>query len=190
MVALGSRLDGSSDEIGLVDHQASDTNEYASVHPVQAVGPRLDFDGTAEGVFTCVDVFSASEPLEDCRARGPHALRLNVEQVSAFCFQRVADVAECCAIRKNELPIGAGSRKQCPEQLRSAEGPGGQRDDAPVTSGDLTKVLGVTDSRFQAVIRFRRGSGRRLFTASLLVLVSVATKMSGGSRVGAIRQGR
>ncbi len=86
VAALSRRMDRSSDEIDLVDHTsalpASDTDEYAFFQSVEAVGSGLDFDGTAEGVFACVDVFSASEPLEDRRASVAHALRLNVEQIS------------------------------------------------------------------------------------------------------------
>jgi hypothetical protein len=68
----------SSDEIDLVDHTsalpASDTDEYAFVQPVEAVGPGLDFDGTAEGVFVCADILPASEPIENRSASMPHAL--------------------------------------------------------------------------------------------------------------------
>ena len=43
-----SRMDGSSDEIYLVDHTsrlpAADTDEYAFVQPVEALGPGLDLD--------------------------------------------------------------------------------------------------------------------------------------------------
>jgi len=45
---LPSRMSPSSDEIDLLDHAsalpASDTDEYAFVQPVKAVGPGLDFD--------------------------------------------------------------------------------------------------------------------------------------------------
>ena len=126
-----SRMEPSSDEIDLVDDAsalpASDADEYAFVQPVKAVGPGLDFYRSAESVFTCVDVFPASEPLEDRRASVSHTLRLNVEYISTFGFKCVADVAKCCAIRNSNLPIGARSRKQCPAQLRSAERPTGQR---------------------------------------------------------------
>ncbi len=144
----------------LVNHTsalpAANTDESALVQPVEAVCPGLDFAGTAEGVFTSVDLFPACEPIEDRRASVPHALGLYVEQIPAFGFKRVADVAECGAIRKDDLPIGARSRKQCPGQLRSAEDPAGQRNDATVTSGDIADILGVADTGFQAV---DQGSG-------------------------------
>ena len=175
-----SSRDRSSDEIDLVDHtsapSASDADEYAFVQPVEAVGPGLDFDCSAEDVFTCVDVFSASETLEDRRASVPHTLRLDVEHISAFGLQRVADVAERGAIGKNDLPIGARSRKQCPPQLRSAEGPAGQRNDAPVTSGDRADILGVADRRFQAVDQVQAWIGKASVHGFSPGLVSVATK--------------
>jgi hypothetical protein len=122
--------------------------------------PVLDCDASAEGVFSCVDILPASERLEDRRASVPPTLRLR-EHISAVGFKGVPDVAEGCAVRKNDLPIGARSRKQRSAQLSSAEGPAGHGD-AQVASGDLARILGVTDTRLQTVDRvhawIRKGS--------------------------------
>ncbi len=72
-------------------------------------------------------------------------------------------------MRKNGLPIGAGSGKQCPAQLRSAERPAVQWNDPPVSNGDLANVLGVADARFQAVDRVETWIGGTTVTTSLLI---------------------
>ena len=75
---VGSRMGSSSDEIDLVNRPsgltASDTDEYALVQPVEAGGSGLDLGRSAEGVFTCVDVFPAPESLENLRASVTHTL--------------------------------------------------------------------------------------------------------------------
>ena len=148
-------MQDSSDEIHLVDHTtalpASDTDEYPLVQPVEVVGPGLDLDCGTKGVFGGVDGLPTDEALENFRASVAHALRSDIEHISSLGFQRVADVAEHSAIRKNGLPIGAGSGKQYPAQLRSAERPAVQWNDPPVSNGDLANALGVADARFQSV---------------------------------------
>jgi hypothetical protein len=149
-------IHSSSDEIHLVDHTtalpASDTDEYPLVQPVEVASPGLDLDRGTKGVFGCVDSLPTSEALENSRAPMTHASRPDIEHISFLGFQRVADVAEHSAIRKNRLPIGAGSRQQRAAQLRPAEGPAGHGNDAPVTCGDLADVLGIADKRLFSLL--------------------------------------
>lgn len=96
-------------EAGFPSHHA---DQYPLVQPVEAVGPGLDLDCGTKGVFGGVDGLPTDEALENFWTSVTQALRSDIEHISSLGFKRVADVAEHSAIRKNCLPIGAGSGKQ------------------------------------------------------------------------------
>jgi hypothetical protein len=83
----------------------SDTDDETFVQPVKPVGTGPGGDFSAARVRTGVDLFPASESIGDRRASVPHALRLTMEYGAAFGLKPVADVAECCAIRNQDLPL-------------------------------------------------------------------------------------
>src|SRR4029434_1670419 len=111
--STSSTAPGSCDEVGVVDHAcgvpAGDADEDALVQPVEVGGGRLDLGRGAEGVLAGVDMLTAPETGEDLGAAMAHTPRLDVEQIAAVCLQRVTDVAQCGAVRQDDLPVGAGA---------------------------------------------------------------------------------
>jgi hypothetical protein len=85
---------------------------------------------------------------------------LDVEQVAVVGLERVADVAEGGAVRKDDLPVGARAREQLPFQLGPGEGATGQRHDAPATLGDLAEVERFADGGLEAVDPRERRIGK------------------------------
>src|SRR5262245_45440719 len=109
--SAGGEAGGSSDQVGLVDHAcglaAADGDEYALVQPVKSGRGGLDVRRRAEDVFARIDMLTPGEPGEDLGAAVAYRARLDVDQVSAVGLQGVADVAECGAVRQDDLPVGA-----------------------------------------------------------------------------------
>src|SRR5437879_869530 len=161
----------SSDEVGFVDHAtgltAADADEDALVDPVELGCRGFDLGRGPEGVFAGVDVLAAPETGEDLGAAVANPTRLHVEQSAAVGLERVADVAECGPVRQDDLPVGAGSRKELSVDLRAGERPAGQRHDVPAASADVPEIQRRVNRGLQPVdlgqARFGELSAHALF---------------------------
>src|SRR4029077_11676076 len=128
-------------EIRLVGHSRAlaraDAHEDALVEPLETKSGGLDSGRRPERVFVGVDIFTAGDTGEHIGRSVPDAARTDGEQLTAIRLQRVADVAECSAVRPQDLPVGAGARQQLSAHFRTLERSAGERHDAAVALGRL-----------------------------------------------------
>ncbi len=117
-------------------------------------GRGLDLRGGSKGVLARVDILAAAETFENLRAAVADAARLHVEQGTVVGLERVADVAECGAVRQDDLPVGADARQQLPVELRPLEGARDRGHDStaspassPRSSGSPSVGLQAEDTR-------------------------------------------